>query len=1096
MKRLLSFLLLISCAASGFTAFSAGKFTVREDRRRLLVDCGETPVLSAWETILLFSKERKLLTSGNSPKMQYEVKPGVTVWKSEQLNLKRTYRVDKDIFQITYSYDLPQFPFGGTFELQLPLGVYSADFFLPLLGNKKSVKLPERVNVTIGDLPMEIKFIADGNSNWELFRSNDGNSYRGNCRLRICSKTEKGSAGITFRLLPDNISYPAAGNIGESFLLMQLRGKDTRSFADSDRKDGWLGQGGSNDLRNLSSGILALKGIPFYLSGRAFVLRSRNTPGFPASTGKLPLQAEKLSAIYLLQTTAWGVYSYYPEIAFWRLYYQDGTHRDFPVRCGREVEDWWMLKELPNAKNALQLQTAEGRTVGLFLSKIINPHPEKTLAAIELISKNTRSPAVLVGLTGTRTSMPKNLSFYLDGIWNKAKEFQPGKDWKICVIPWQNTIQDGSALDLSHLNHKPAGKFGFLKRVGEHFEFDKKPGEKVRFWGTNLAIHGAFPSKKLAPEIAACFAKQGVNLVRIHLYANRHSQICAPDGGVKKDLLDQLFFLIAELKKNGIYIYWDMNDGMLYDTLLQRNVTYPQQERLKYASLFTPILQEAVCKLNNLILTQKNPYTGLALAQDPVLAMTESINELSMAQSLESIPGKLADKKVYRTNLNALWQEFLKKENLPPRALPKNLDADEIARKFGYGFDRAYYGKLREFLKSLNIHVPQSGTNLGFNPSTLKAADELDFYGDHMYFNHPTFTANPMICKDIAALRMPVTEHPAGWKLFRSAIAGYPVVHSEWNYCFPASSRGEGIPVMAANSAYQDWDGLIFYGATGSCDNGVWERFRKNPGIMVHSQQTDPSTWGLSQIGALLFRRGDVREAKKYFEIQIPEKDIFKAMLTSGDVSYLGQFAKLRMRFTENTEMNEISRIMFAEKNTLHRYHKLLAAVGIKDLNRLVSDTGELRRYIRPAAFVIDTPCSQSVSGALADFSQVKDFPEDLHFETTLTYGSICLTSLDGMPIARSKRLLLAQVGNSANSGQVIRDDRLVSMGTAPVLTEPYRSVVTVSSDLPADVFALAPDTGERIRQLPCQYKNNKLSFVIPGTDATIYYEIVRKVKK
>ena len=103
---------------------------------------------------------------------------------------------------------------------------------------------------------------------------------------------------------------------------------------------------------------------------------------------------------------------------------------------------------------------------------------------------------------------------------------------------------------------------------------------------------------------------------------------------------------------------------MLYDSLLQRKVTYPQQERLKYASLFDPELQKAVLKLNELLLTRKNPYTGLALAEDPALAMVESINELSMVQNWEAIPAKLSDKKQYRSQLNDLWKKFLKEKNL------------------------------------------------------------------------------------------------------------------------------------------------------------------------------------------------------------------------------------------------------------------------------------------------------------------------------------------------------------------------------------------------------------------------------------------------
>lgn len=55
--------------------------------------------------------------------------------------------------------------------------------------------------------------------------------------------------------------------------------------------------------------------------------------------------------------------------------------------------------------------------------------------------------------------------------------------WKPCPLAWHGGIEPGSALDFSFLNHVPAGKYGFLKRVGDHFEFGKTSRKSRSFLG-------------------------------------------------------------------------------------------------------------------------------------------------------------------------------------------------------------------------------------------------------------------------------------------------------------------------------------------------------------------------------------------------------------------------------------------------------------------------------------------------------------------------------------------------------------------------------------------------------------------------------------
>ena len=66
----------------------------------------------------------------------------------------------------------------------------------------------------------------------------------------------------------------------------------------------------------------------------------------------------------------------------------------------------------------------------------------------------------------------------------------PGDDW--VPLDYKKDILAGSALDFSGmgLQDAPAGKHGWLKNVGGHFEFEKLPGVSQRFYGVNFCFTG------------------------------------------------------------------------------------------------------------------------------------------------------------------------------------------------------------------------------------------------------------------------------------------------------------------------------------------------------------------------------------------------------------------------------------------------------------------------------------------------------------------------------------------------------------------------------------------------------------------------------
>jgi len=885
------------------------------------------------------------------------------------------------------------------------------------------------------------------------------------------------------------LTIKAVPEASPAFCPIPLDKVANRTFADNAARSGWTGQGTDNDLSRLTLKQLYVAGVPFHLIGRAVILKGIHTPSFPDSTGiiKLP-RPMPCSSVYFLHTAAWSA-PLDTVVARYKFLYLDGSSATIPVYYGRQIVDWWLAQAPWDARLAWKGPNGHGDLVGVYVMCAINPHPEKTVTGIEFVSENQNTTPILLAATAVDSSVATKVQQEeLDRIFSHkdGPVLDTGK-WLPCAIDWCGKIEPGSALDFSFLNQRPAGKFGFLKRVGSEFEFADRPGQPVRFWGTNFAINGPFPDKKLAPGIARTMAAQGVNLVRLHLYAARPTLLQSPDGGLNPDMLDKMFFLISELKKNGVYIYMDLNDGMCYDQLLKRPSTAIPEEYLKFASLFDPQLKEATKRLAKLVFTTVNPYTGKALVDDPVVAMYELMNEISM---FTGFTGYFEDHPAYRPVLEKLWNQWRERNSLAPAALPSCFNLDPVGRKFAREMDEGYLREMSGYLRSIGVKAPICGTNVTFSNGTLVASARMDFLGDHDYWAHPQFVGGkPTNYPVPAALSRPVWMGPVDF-LGLCALEGYPVVHGEWNYCFPNPYRCEGIPTAAAYAAYQGWDGMIFYGATGSCDDGEWNRFLANPGIMVHSQQTDPATWGLSQVGAVILRRGDVETAKRVLEVIQPESAVQEDVEAFRKMPFLPALGRFGFSFAGRP--NWLGKLAESGQSPEKLYFAVLKQLGDTEsnANRIVSDTRQIRRYCVPPLLLIDTPRTQSVTGKLSAISQSGDSLGDLKIETAMDWGSLNAVSLDGKPLKSSGHILLVAVGNAANTGELLKGEYIFDLGKAPVLMEPFRANVSLNcAAAGANVFVLNPQTGARMAELKSVSNGKTLTFQLNGEES-IYYEI------
>lgn len=157
----------------------------------------------------------------------------------------------------------------------------------------------------------------------------------------------------------------------------------------------------------------------------------------------------------------------------------------------------------------------------------------------------------------------------------------------------------------------------------------------IRFWGANLTTGACFPVKDKAAFIAARMRKMGLNLIRFHHMDNPWS---GNDGSIfdrslnhTRSLdpvtLDRLHYLLAQMKRNGVYANINLHVSRTFlegDGVLQADSIV---DFAKAVTFFDPWLIFLQKEYAQQLLSTTNPYTGLPLADDPVMAMVEITNE-------------------------------------------------------------------------------------------------------------------------------------------------------------------------------------------------------------------------------------------------------------------------------------------------------------------------------------------------------------------------------------------------------------------------------------------------------------------------------------
>ena len=615
--------------------------------------------------------------------------------------------------------------------------------------------------------------------------------------------------------------------------------------------------------------------------------------------------------------------------------------------------------------------------------------------------------------------------------------------WKKALFSW-----DSSPVDLSFLNHKPAGKFGPVRAAGDKLIFAN--GNEARFWGVNIQAHALFNTDdKHIARHAKRLARLGINLVRIHHHdshwvkpnvfvsTTNHTRTLQASSMRK---IDQW---ITALRNEGIYIWLDLHVGR---KLRPGDHIYAYEETKGDISAYGYLnrsIQTRMIEFQENYLNHTNVLTGIKYKDDPAIMGVLITNENTLSHNGGN--------------------RYLTNKNAPKHNALFNSDRLAMTQRTGLSYEKTYNtwlpGESKIYLSDVEHRFNQSMISslhrLGV--STLIATNNL--------WNTPAYTLPSLTDGDLidthaygqgnALKKDPRKQHNFLAPIALGAIAGKPVTISEWNVQSDGVRDRFYMPLYtAAISSFQGWDAAMLYG---------YSQVPLNTSTQVRnwSSYNDPALMGMMPAAALLYRQRHVAQAKKNYLLKLNRQTLFYQQTTAAS-------SKTIRTLLEQHRLT-IGLPQIKELPWLTATPAVNAAVETEDIDKdflpadqqfVESDTKELKRHWGLGIHMINSRQTQSATGWIGG-KKIKLDHVQLSIDTKNALVSI--QSLTEMPITLAKSILItlcAQV-----------NERVA--GKTPFWSEPVTGTINIRSSPGKYLYAL-DSSGNKQKLSSMQYTEGR----------------------
>jgi hypothetical protein len=606
--------------------------------------------------------------------------------------------------------------------------------------------------------------------------------------------------------------------------------------------------------------------------------------------------------------------------------------------------------------------------------------------------------------------------------------------------------------------------------------------------------------------------------------------------------LDQLDYLFAALKKQGIYITTDLfvSRPVFASEIYPGAEGHMGMDDFKMAVPVNERAWENWKAFAKRLLTHLNPHTGMTWAADPALGWLSMINEGNPGNFITGTsPPVAADwqkkwnewlRRTYKTRegVRSAWDADPEGDpaqgSVPIRA---NVWADGKRERDVMAFlaevERDMFLKMQRFLREeVGTKALLTNKNGWANRISGQAARvPYDYVDDHFYIDHPQFLENAWQLPSRCPNTSPIADGaPGGRGNAFVRMIDKPFTISEYNYSGPGRFRGVGGILTGALGATQDW-GVIWRFAYSHTRANLFE-----PGNAGYFDMgSDPLNLAAERASVCLYLRGDMKSTDHTIAIAMTEDELLKARRKSVNiapdwnalalVARVGTFVAKRpgavpadivLPIAWSTKRSEWSggEVLDVDPYGAGAGGAVLDAMKRKgwlagnatDLALRVSqsETKQLTIDAPRDVMILDTP---RTAGGYA--------PQGLSIETQAltvrilkTDATVWVSSVDDEPIATSKRLVITHLTDLQNRGARFAErarQTLLAWGGLPHLVRTGSAVasITMADATRAQVWALSTG-GRRLAKVEAKVEGGAL--VVPlnvrgAEGARMLYEVV-----
>ena len=809
--------------------------------------------------------------------------------------------------------------------------------------------------------------------------------------------------------------------------------------------------------------------------------------------------------------------------------FADGRKRTTWVKGLRDIAAADAQADIYDNAKPVYTENRKDKTGVLYLSRFIVSYgavPGKNPAPISKIAFKNKA----------------NGDWKIAGVAVSSEEVQTTQNYVFDPNVWKPldtadlTIKAGSALDVSsQMFGAPCGIDGkvVIGKTGK-FEFEKKPGVPIRFKGTNLRLANRFPVKNevvdpSAPRVTGdlvrthedideyvrILKKQGYNAVRWRPAMRGAAEYDAPYQ-LKPEIQDMYDYYIYALKREGVYIFYYLcsNDDGSPDFRWDERGTVKVKMMLGDKQV-----RENWKKLTRMQLEHVNPYTGMALKDDPVVATLEYWNEFEIgaenypaltAEGKALITSKFAEflKKKYGTVEKFLADNSAWKQDKPLKSFDdidlapwnnRNVKAYAHFVIAAMEETQAYWENFVR--KEIGMNVPTHQNNCNKRQYwAFIGAEGGSYIACNTYFVHPSSYL-------IGGIVMGSSEFADETNFWRGTvgrrIAGMPMTVTEYQHCHFNKYKHEAALTFPAYSALNDYDGLIVFDAAVTPRGGELGYFNvaENPVFRANDF-----------INFFLFYRGDVKASPNRVDllfdadamehsdaIGFPVKDRTK-------IAFMTGFA---LNFPTARKIDELKKVSVKPasmsispdgKFDIAEFAKELKAKGILPKDNISdpangvyqSDTGEVVMRSKDNMMKVVTPKSEAITMR----SELKNEKLGrLTIKSSTANAAIAVSAVDNKPIAESDRLVLTYNTDAVMKDFGVSKNRLyvTAWGEMPVLIETGKlsAELRLSPNKKYSVYSLKMN-GERVDKIPFETKDGVMKIELDTSKhVAVFFEIV-----